>query len=433
MSIWKKSLALGACVMLSLAACSQDGSSDEAAEPTVDEALLDTGDNPTTPQEPFGKVEEDNVLDFETQRMAEYVSLPYEIDPELSVRASSPIQNIRSAVQADGTYTGAAIYKGNDMLYGFMGFGETPANTAEDKPTQKELKHQVTRFAAPDGPVSTADGLVQYYLTGEPPEGADVASMAPDNPELGDPPVEPATVEEVPGHPDTRAFSRQSFDEGKIEVRAYTPHGDYLFSDTLTVAPEQKQWALETLAHSVDVQGPMIDQFLGIETKMNPRPEGSPEVDKTVDQDHILIYTIPSDEDSANLNGAGRAVYGPRGYSHLTEFQEPVFEALTEAGVENVAVWGTEVMRAAGEDKAKTLLDQLIRIETDGGAKVKESPAGLPTAKCISDAMDFGIANQCYIRNGRYIAVSSALDDMKKAHQDISAEYKILQQADQNA
>lgn len=427
MSSWKMPLAVAACAALALAGC---GSSDdpsaapESSEPVADEALLDTGDYPTAPQEPFGEANSDEILDFESQRLAEYLPLPFEMSPELTERGSTPLQTIRASAQVYGGDAEHAINKENVMGYGFIALGQTPSADSSQDATQKQFRHQVTRFLPPGGADKTADELKNYYLTGE---------VTAEGAENAEPPSDLGTSIDVPGHPEARAIVRKGYDEGKLLVISETPRGEYLYTDVATVPEAGVQWALETIAHTIDIQNPVIDQFYGAETTWNPRPEGAAKINRTIDQDHVLIYAIPDPDDDSNMAGAGRAVYGPRGMAQYTENQKAVYDALTEAGAEHNAMWDTTVYRAADDAKAEKLFDELVRIELDGGAHETEPPVGLPNATCIAKAESSGMVDTCYVRNGRYIGSSWGLDDKEKAHQQISAQYLILKQADQNA
>ena len=417
-----RTLVFGAAICTTLlfaAGCSSDSEAPDN-EPVVDEAALVTGDYQTEPSEPFGELEQDEVLDFESQRMAEYVSLPYEINPELTERGQTPIHGIRDAGQVYGDTTQEQIVRDNSMLMGFMTMGTTP--TAGDEKTAKQLNHQVLRFASEDNSRAAAQALHESYLAPQP---------SFDESQPPSPGGEPA---EVPGHPETLAVTMPVDDTSNTQiVLAFTPRGEKMILDAFTVAPEDVQWALDAAANSVDVQGPLIDQFYGAETTLNPRPEGAPKVDREVDQDELLIYALPTTEDESNLNGSGKAVYGPRGFSHLNGDAERTYNALEDAGVENVAFWDTTVIRAEDDEKTAELADELIAIDKETGFKEIDSPAGLPTATCVSKAESMGMQYQCYIVNGRYIGISTALDDLEAAQQKISAQYLVLKQADQNA
>ena len=77
--------ALAALILLS--ACSVDGhavnDSDPAASAAIDVKSLDTGKYPTEPRKPFGKPTVENVLQYEGQRMAQFIVVPFEVDPDL--------------------------------------------------------------------------------------------------------------------------------------------------------------------------------------------------------------------------------------------------------------------------------------------------------------------------------------------------------------
>lgn len=417
-----RKMMFGAAVCTTLlfaAGCSSDSEAPNN-EPVVDEAALVTGDYQTEPSEPFGHWEQDEVLDFESQRMAEYVSFPYEISPELSERGQTPIHGIRDAAQAYGDETQEQIFRDNSMISGFLTRGTTPS-VGVDEPT-KQLTHEALRFASEEGAQAAAEALHSSYLAPQP---------SWDESQPPSPGGEPA---EVPGHPETLAVTMPVDETDNTQtVVAFTPRGEKMILDAFTVAPEEVQWALDAAAKSVDVQGPLIDQFYGSETNLNPRPEDAPKVDKEVDQDELLIYALPTSDDESNMNGSGKAVYGPRGFSHLNGDAERTYTALEDAGVKNVAFWDTTVIRAEDDDKTATLADELIATDTDSGFKKIDSPVGLPTATCLSKAESMGMQYLCYIVNGRYIGISTELDDLDAAQQKISAQYLVLKQADQNA
>lgn len=417
-----RKMIFGAAVCTTLlfaAGCSSDNEAPNN-EPVVDEAALVTGDYQTEPSEPFGELDQNEVLDFESQRMAEYVSFPYEISSELPDRGQTPIHGIRDAAQAYGDKAQEQIFRDNSMLMGFLTKGTTPS--VGDEVPAKQLNHQVLRFASEDNSRAAAEALHESYLAPQP---------SFDETQPPSPGGEPA---EVPGHPETLAVTMPVYDTDHTQtVLAFTPRGEKMILDVFTVAPEDVQWALDTAANSVDVQGPLIDQFYGAETTLNPRPEDAPKVDREVDQDELLIYALPSTEDESNMNGSGKAVYGPRGFSHLSGDSERTYTALEDAGVKNIAFWDTTVIRAEDDDKTAKLADELIAIDTESGFKEADSPAGLPTATCMSKAESMGMQYLCYIVNGRYIGISTELDDLEAAQEKISAQYLVLKQADQNA
>ncbi len=66
---------------------------DTAPTAGVDRAALNTGDFPTTPQPPYGTADPDKTVAIESQRMAEFTTLPFEVDPEIteSFGSSKPV------------------------------------------------------------------------------------------------------------------------------------------------------------------------------------------------------------------------------------------------------------------------------------------------------------------------------------------------------
>lgn len=73
-----------------------------------------------------------------------------------------------------------------------------------------------------------------------------------------------------------------------------------------------------------------------------------------------------------------------------------------------------------------------MKLDSDDGASDAEPPKGLPNAKCLKEPISSGIVHSCFVRVGRYVGVAQQLDDRESVDQAISAQYIILQKADQD-
>lgn len=431
-------LPMALCAVVALAGCSMlgrdgDGENAEASSSTsetapLDPAALDTGDYPTEPQPEFGETDDSNIVDYETQRLAEYVALPYEIDPVLSERTSVMAHTIRSGQNLIGAglgYASAEIIRNSDFVYGFVGGGETPTTSINDP--QKSLMTGVLRFQSPEGAQSAAAAVTHYMVTGEgaPPEQAAEEAET----------FTPATPVELRGRPEAKVVSATPYsptgDPDTEWVFSFAPKGDYITYSFAEVPVGEKQWALDTIAKSLEVQEPLTEQFVGLPTKAQRGDSERPET--LIDQDKVLLYTIPDTEDDSNMGGVTMASYGPRGLSHFYSDQRATHDALEKAGADHTGMWDTTVFRAESNEAAQGLLDDFLRIDSDEGYETTESPQGLPDANCEKRIDETGRVDVCYVLNGRYIGVAQELDDTKAVHQKISAQALILEKADQDA
>ena len=431
-------LPMALCAVVALSGCSMLGGDGDGADAAagsttsetapLDPAALDTGDYPTQPQPELGPADDSNIVDYETQRLAEYVALPYEIDPALSQRTSVLAHTIRSGRNLIGAglgYASAEIIRNSDFVYGFVGGGETPTTSVNDP--KKTLMTGVLRFQSPESAQTAAAAVTHYMVTGE---GAPAEQAAEEADTFS-----PATPEELPGRPEAKVVSDAPYsptDDADTEwVFSFVPKGDYITYSFAEFPVGEKQWALDTIAKSLEVQEPLTEQFVGIPTR---EQRGDAELPETlIDQDKVLLYTIPDTEDENNMGGVAMASYGPRGLSHFYSDQRAIRDALTKAGADHTGMWDTTVFRAESDDAAQGLLDDFLRIDSDEGYETTEPPQGLADAKCEKKVDEAGRVDVCYVLNGRYIGVSQELDDVEAVHQKISAQALILEKADQNA
>ena len=100
MKRWYPLAAAAAVTAGMLAACSTGGepapesSTTGSAEPTVDLTALDPGAYPTDPRPPFGVAEDSQLVQVESQRMAQFIVVPFEVDPDLTApdKSNAPIR-----------------------------------------------------------------------------------------------------------------------------------------------------------------------------------------------------------------------------------------------------------------------------------------------------------------------------------------------------
>src|SRR5689334_2673549 len=173
-------------VALLSAACSStvEGSpvkpSGVAAGPTVDVSKLDVGPYPTQPSQPLGVAgDPDRGLFVESQRMANNVIGPWEVDPAVTGWfgfGATVLPNVGALAQI-GPETFAAAASQHGFINGFA--------SARTQDGQKILLNAVLRFADPGAASAAAT------------EFGDIATKTGEG-------VQPA---QIPGHPDTKAAS----------------------------------------------------------------------------------------------------------------------------------------------------------------------------------------------------------------------------------
>ncbi|EME15349.1 hypothetical protein G419_22724 [Rhodococcus triatomae BKS 15-14] len=372
----------------------------------VDVAQLDTGDYPTTPAAPFGEAAPEDRAAVDAQRMAQFVIAPFEVDRELN-DPTLPTMVLRSYKQLKGTFDESVVNvpaNASSSVYGFV-TSATVSAPVDRGTTGRALTQLVMRYS---DPVAAADAARQM---GE-------ASAALDG----------STATVVAALPDSHTI-RGTQPNGSLTLQSFTAHNDYVIY-TWASAPVAEADRLEpAVVKALELQGPLIDQFPRLPTKV--QAEGR-HVPLEVDQNDILIYAVPAAEDDP-MGDILSGVYGPRGMSHFYYPPETVYRALTEHGSVHNAIDKTTVFRASTDEDARELLDTFTTSSLSSGWAASPTPPGLPSATCLSKASQSGEQFQCSVRVGRYIGDAVGLGDQTEVHQLISAQYLILTQADQQA
>jgi len=159
---------------------------------------------------------------------------------------------------------------------------------------------------------------------------------------------------------------------GDFATLTFTARGPYVLTQFAT-AQESADVAMQLAAKTLDLQGPRIDGF---------RPtDPSQFASMKLDPDGLLRRTLPTQERIVN-----QGLWGPRGYLHFDDEPVATSAALTEAGVDVIAIRGTHVLQARDAASASQLAAKLLTTTT--GAEPGAAVPGLPSAKCISAVND---------------------------------------------
>ena len=415
---WMPRAAAVLCAGVLLAGCSNDtdgepvaGSGGDSAA-AVDPAALDTGSYPTSPAAEYGRATDETIVEVEGQRLAEFTVVPFEIDPELT-SGKMPTMVLRSGKNVGVVINNAAgdIASNHKMLYGYATTAETPVPMVTDP--SRSIVHSVMRFNNPEDAAAAAREIHTNLTTVDDGAGIDT----------------PQNIDVLPNT--LVSTSEHQFKAGpEVSVNALTPHGDYLIYTYAKAPVAQKDWTAKTVAKALNLQGPLIDRFPAQPTT---EQNGGKRAERPMmDQGKVLIYAIPEEDANAQV-GNDMAAYGPRGMAHRSTNPPLTYRVLSETGSEHNAVYKTTVYRATDDDGAQRIVDEFLNDLTSQGYAEAPSPQGLPAAKCVTKDTSNGTSDYCMVANGRYAGEAQALDNKKDVDQQISAQYLILEQADQNA
>lgn len=432
MNTWQRTTgwlsAVAAITMI--AGCSTDGTAVSTSTPqqsaatskastsstpaSVDVAALDTGDYPTAPRPPFGETTHDNLLQVEGQRMAQYIVVPFEVDPDLT-NSSLPTMVItdRNTLRPVLPSAVAEVPANNSLVGGFVATATTPGENMRD-PHNRSLNNMVVRYVTPADATAAAQQMA-------------AALAASDR----------TTVSTLPGLSGTQVV--RSDGDGKSRLIAFTPHNNFVLYEWFETSTADRAKLDPTIRTLIGKQSALIDQFPYTPTKAESAA-GNPNPTKVVmDQNHILIYALPYPDEqlkkSAGTSAPGgtiRAVYGPRGMAQISADPPTELKLLTDVGSTANAVERSTVYRATTDDGARQIMDAYTSSARNRGYTEIADPPGLPTATCLSEDTGGTPHFLCLVQLGRYVGEVNA-SSQKDAFQQISAQYVILTKADQKA
>lgn len=352
---------------------------------TVDISLLDVGNYPTKPT-PLGSAGTPEIgAIVEGQRMANYVTGPWEADATLtgSYADSALVLKNADALNFVLPEALAAIASRHNFVTGFL--------SARDG-SGKVLRNAVLRF--PDPPAATAAATEL---------GAAAATEA-----VSIPPVQPAPI---PGHPEAASFSHTTAAQATM-VRAFTARGPYVFVQSAEAS--DVAGAAGLIARTLDQQGPLIDQF----TPTDPANLA----DLPIDPTGLLARTLPVSVNVASVNQ--RAVYGPRG---SLQFQtDPTRSAalFDTAGMTRQANAATAVYEARDAKGAQDIVDGFYE-EVSPTGKPVDPVNQLPNSRCL-DLSAGRTANFYCLATADRFAIEAQSAQLRDARQKAAAQYAML-------
>lgn len=393
---------------LLLTACGGDSGDDAVAgsggdQPTVDTAAavdltaLDTGDYPTEPRDKPFKTTAENINSVEAQRLAEYTVLPFEVDPDLTDTTMSQVTVVTAGTTGgvDKVLNDSAEKIPHEFDRVLYGFHTQASKLKENNQSPLELVRLASlRFPDNASANAAAEALEQFWT-----ENYSRTSGKID--------VLPKTIVST---------------KGPQSMASMTVHNDFLIFTWLMGAPDGLDWLTTTTAKLVAEQSKMLDKFPAADLN---DPSTWPEMD----QNNIMKYAMDTQSGGMGYNG----IYSPRGIAHTALHPKLSFDLLTEAGSQYNAGGGSEVYRAKDNIGAESIFEGLTDAHRSIDGFTEESvPQGLEDTDTLCQTHPLKAGTYCLTVVGRYVALWAAADPTE-AHQHISAQYAILQQADQSA
>jgi hypothetical protein len=364
---------------------------------TVDAAQLSVGNYPTTPRPalgPAGNAERGSLL--EAQRLANYVTGPWDVDPQLLTPV--PFGIGPGSLALTGARSLSVFFSGEQNAAmnttGFInGFG-----TARTLAKQRQLYNVVLRFTDPAAAVAAANSIAQTQIA---------------HPIKLPPPI-PTTSITIPGHPDAVATTHQFLDSDINAtwtiVDSFTPHGPFvLMQRAQLIGPAEAAAAL--VAKTLDLQGPAIDTF----TPTDPAQFA------TVPRDPsgLLARAIPAPTGAATPNS--NITLDAHGALNFDAAPTVGATTLSAAGVDVAVNAGDWIYRTRDAGAATAMVNaNVTQLQADG--PVNDTVPNLPGSHC-QVAADHSVT--CVAAADRYVFNVYA-HTLKDAQQQAAAQYLML-------
>ncbi|MET8422510.1 hypothetical protein [Nocardia sp. NPDC004860] len=390
------------------AACGSDTEAAPAtpAEPVIDLSKLDTGNLPTQPKHYDKAANPDLARVVQAERLANYIPLPSEVNPQVR-------------------YPAAAV---NGAIRPFIDFG-SGAMTLRTNAKADALKAAAPGFIS--GFVTTGNSDKQATLAYEHSNVVllftDEAAASAAARALGQ-----TDFDAVPGsqrlridkYPDAFVYLDTQYNFNAT-VRSWYATGrfvlfTYVWDDVMAetgVSDPAKLIARAQLG--LDAIPPALAKFPVI-----PQDQLT---EQAVDMDGVLGRTLPTVYDDRSERGIP-GVYDRHGGLQLFPGDDNA-ALFDKAGVDRVAFNGGTVFRARDAAGADAIV--AARSETSRTFRPAESPVNLPNAQCrkYTGPDKLAISHYCYVRHGRFAAEVSA-NQLLDAQQRISAQYALLVNAE---
>ncbi|BDT85119.1 DUF7373 family lipoprotein [Nocardia cyriacigeorgica] len=384
-------LTMSVTLAVALGACA--GS--EPIHDKADLAHLDVGNYQAEPIELGNARNEKQAFIRESQRLADFVLLPFEIDP--AYVQHDPARGMKSNVVENSKALSDLVINDtfddltDNLVAGWMNSWTTAGDVSEPRRT---LHVAVMMFSDAEtasrvGPALEYDDFT-YNIENE--------SVA------------------IPRYPNTKAHWRP----GISSIGSWTSHGRYvIFLKYVDGIAEPDLTPLVTQTErALDAQIPLLEQF-------DPTP---PESRTTVplDPDRILARTLPRGAAGFSSLVTPSGAYRGRGAFHTLTLH--TLEFLDSAQIQAIGVGDSLVFRAGTEDQARELWNKWKpSVEESGPGRVTDPPQIGGNVECYTYLTDAGepAGSHCVVQAGQYVAQVSS-PHIQDLHQKAAAQYALL-------
>jgi hypothetical protein len=361
---------------------------------TVDIALLDVGNYPTKPSPQLGAAATPEIgAIVEGQRMANFVTGPWEVDPGLigSYADSALALKNANALTFVLPEALAAVGSRHNFVAGFF----TARDTTDHRTV---LRNSVLRFADPPAAAAAAKEFGEAAST--------EAVLAP-----------PVRAVPIPGHPEAAGFSH-TFDQRQQNststvVRAFSARGPYVLLQTAESA-DGIETAIGLVVKTLDLQGPLIDQF----TPTDPASLA----DLPIDPTGLLARTLPVSVTEASVNQ--RAVYERRGSLQFQSDPTRSAALFERTGMNRQANAATAVYEARDAQGAKGIVDGFFA-EVSATGEPSEPVKQLAGSRCV-DLSKGQVSNFYCLATADRFAIEAQSAQLRDAQQKVAAQYAML-------
>ena len=365
----------------------------------VDAAQLDHGNYAVEPRKPLGEAGKPELGSLlEAQRLANYVTGPWEVDPALTAPLAFGIGPGSLALPGGAKALASFFSADQNAAMALDGYVHGFA-TGRQVAKQKQLMNVVLRFTDPAAASAAANSIAQ----------AQIAHPIPL------PPPIPTTAIAIPGHSEavatTHMFEDRNIGQTWTVVDSFTPHGPFvLMQRAQLIGPADAATAM--VAKTLDLQAPAIDRA----------PLVGPAQFAAVQRDPSGLLAraipVPKGRSTPNSNMTLDA------HGLLNFDADPVTAAKTyaDAGVDLGVSAGDFVYRAKDAGAATGLVNAMVtKMQADG--PVTETVPNLPGSHC-QKAAD-GKSVTCVAAADRYAYEINA-NTLKDAQQQAAAQYLLL-------
>lgn len=379
-------LGLGLLVPIALIMSTSCGGPESQSDPGPDAAALQPGNYRTIPRTPEEVRTPENIDVQESLRLGRYVPLIMESNPRL---VFNPVE-YRTKVL---TPLHPPRVKDQDFhvaVPGLVAGWETVGQRREESSLGRTIELAVMAFAEPNQANHAAKFFSDMALQGSSPPVGTIGI-----------PGYPTAIGQVSEFGSLNVWVTQ----GSLMIEIYIGAGVDIPPDTTALAQEVQTVLADLFSELQDYQPTPVD-------KLDQLP---------VDKDGILAFALPESEPVAEM------VLDPHSVLNFLQRPDLAKRALEDSGVDLAVHGATRIYRTADSAAAERLKAYFIS-QLNAALQPVDSPPGLPAAHCTDDSESTSSLS-CIFTTNRYVAIIDGSNQIQDLHQQVAAQYLLLDQA----